>query len=271
MKILVVSDIHANLSSLRAILDASGDCSDGFLCLGDITGYGCEPTECIALLRKVAGNVEGKSAFFPGFCRILGGNHDAVLTGKLDESWFNRGVLSSIEYTRERLGPEDLAWLAALLPAIEGPASGKEGSAFFAVHGSPVEPLTGYLWGGEETREAFAFLAERNIPLCFAGHTHVASVFSPDDTAFLTDGAVLTVGEKASVIVNPGSAGFPRSFGVFHSRGRFEIRSEPISMESYPAYYALWDTEAHTVSFREARYDRRSFAGRCVEAGLLQL
>ena len=51
MKYAVVSDIHGNLEALGAVL-AKLSPDDGLLCLGDVVGYGPNPNECVALIRK---------------------------------------------------------------------------------------------------------------------------------------------------------------------------------------------------------------------------
>jgi len=274
VKILVISDIHANLDALQAVLAAAGDECQGLLCLGDITGYGSDPVECVALLKRTSRDF--------GYCRILSGNHDAVLWGRLGESWFNPGVLPSIAYTRARLGKDDIGWLASLPSSFLSPADDVIGTTFLAVHGSPQEPLTGYLWGDSETVDSLAYLAVQDIPVCFSGHTHVVSVFSrPGYNPFLPGGTVSVAGSE-SVIVNPGGLGFPRSHGVFTggSDASGDLDMEPegadkktdasaeITVESYPAYYAVWDTAAGTVALRSVRYDRRDFAARCAIVGL---
>jgi predicted phosphodiesterase len=42
MRYLVISDIHANLEALQAVLDSASD-YEGTLCLGDLVGYGANP------------------------------------------------------------------------------------------------------------------------------------------------------------------------------------------------------------------------------------
>lgn len=286
---MVVSDIHANLDAFKAVLDAERG-FDGFLCLGDLVGYGTEPLECLELARSVA----RKAAW----SLVLAGNHDAVLTGKLAESWFNRAVLPSIAYTRERLSIRDLDWLASLPSAADvslprggtaPDASARRRSllsflnkgtlAAIAAHGDPAEPLTGYLWGGEETADAYGAMERRGVGLCFVGHSHEASAFSRGGFGVVSPAGVLSVKENAPVIVNPGSVGFPRDFGLLariagdSSAGSSPMGGglpdqEPLSLERYPAYYALWDTDAGRVSFRDARYDRSVFERRVTAAGL---
>lgn len=47
MKVLIVSDIHANRVALQAVLAAEPD-HENVLCLGDLVNYGRNPVECIA-------------------------------------------------------------------------------------------------------------------------------------------------------------------------------------------------------------------------------
>ena len=50
MQILLITDIHANLQGLQAVLERYGN-ADEVWCLGDIVEYGPSPTECVALAR----------------------------------------------------------------------------------------------------------------------------------------------------------------------------------------------------------------------------
>ena len=77
MRYAVLSDIHANLEALTAVLDAlAGERIDRTLCLGDFVGYGAEPAACLDRLRACQ-----------AVC--IGGNHDLACVGKLDLGWFN--------------------------------------------------------------------------------------------------------------------------------------------------------------------------------------
>ena len=60
MKVLIISDIHANLDGLKAVWEAEKD-SDLVLCLGDHVDWGFYPHETIDWFREhnvicVAGN-----------------------------------------------------------------------------------------------------------------------------------------------------------------------------------------------------------------------
>ena len=63
MRILIISDIHANLTAFKTVLADAKDEWEYVWCLGDVVGYGPDPNECVELLRTL-----------PHLC--LAGNHD---------------------------------------------------------------------------------------------------------------------------------------------------------------------------------------------------
>jgi hypothetical protein len=244
MKVLVTADIHANIEAFEAVLKKEKGGFEGFLFLGDITGYGPDPEACIRLLRKLQATVSP--------CYILSGNHDAALSGKIPLSWFNTLARGSVEKTKQDLSPGSALWLAALpeFLVLPGPA--------FASHASPLKPLTEYIRGGPETADALSFLADKKIRIGFTGHTHEAVVYSANPDAFSlhpVPGQIFRLDEFPAII-NPGSIGFPRSFNGGRTED-MEGTAEAISEKCFPAYYAVWDTELFEVCFRDARYDRR--------------
>ena len=46
MRVLIVSDIHANLAAFEAVLSDSTGTWDYVWCLGDVVGYGPDPNAC---------------------------------------------------------------------------------------------------------------------------------------------------------------------------------------------------------------------------------
>jgi len=246
----VFSDVHANRDALEAVLDVGQRACAGLVCLGDLTGYGPDTEECVRIIRGLS------STFDP--CIILGGNHDAVLSGKIPLEWFNRSAQSSVRRTKKKLSNDSLNWISSLPDSLDLETVIPFSRAMIS-HGSPLEPLTGYLFGGDETDEALAWLGRKNIEVCFTGHTHQTAVFSTrSDLGILypVPGTSISLEGSIPVIVNPGSTGFPRSFNGSHSA---EVPGEgtSVSEASFPAYYAVWDTDSKTVNFCEARYDRR--------------
>lgn len=246
MKILVVSDIHANIEAFSAVLSAEKGQYSGFLFLGDITGYGPDPEPCIEMMREI------EKYMSP--CFLLAGNHDAALTGKVPLSWFNFDAKKSVERTKGMLSSESLLWLDALPSFLE------VGEKAWAAHASPLFPLTEYILGGEETEQALSFLAGKNIEICFIGHTHMPAMYflnSDLNVIYPVSGQTMEL-KSFPLLLNPGSTGFPRSLhGGRKPRSFLKDQIEPISESRYPAYYGMWDTDAHWFEFKEVRYDRR--------------
>ena len=62
MRYAVFSDVHSNLEAFESVLESLKKSNiDRYLFIGDIVGYGADPKECIAVLRRlnpsiVAGN-----------------------------------------------------------------------------------------------------------------------------------------------------------------------------------------------------------------------
>src|SRR4029079_10289963 len=100
MRIAVLSDIHANLPALDAVLAAAGPV-DGVWHLGDVVGYGPDPDGVISRLRDI------------GAVGVRG-NHDAAAAGGSEIDWFNPDARRAMEWTRTAISPESVAWLKGL-------------------------------------------------------------------------------------------------------------------------------------------------------------
>ncbi len=188
MRIAVLSDIHANLPALDAVLAALGEV-DAVWHLGDVVGYGPHPDEVVARLREV------------GAVGVRG-NHDAAALGRLDTRYFNTAARRAIEWTSRRIAPETRAWLATLPERLEI-------DEMTLVHGSPSDPTWEYV---TTTADARANLAAFATPYCLHGHTHVPVAWRDDDGIELvqpSDGSQLVL-DARRLLLNPGGVGQPR-------------------------------------------------------------
>jgi diadenosine tetraphosphatase ApaH/serine/threonine PP2A family protein phosphatase len=190
MRIAVISDIHANLHALEAVLaavDAEG--ADAIWCLGDLVGYGPRPNECVARVSERA-----------ELC--LAGNHDLVVLGKIDSSAFTGEAAAAAAWTRTVLDGDARRFLAALEPSAAAP-----GVELF--HGSPRDPVWDYVLDG---RAAFWSFRATTAPLVLVGHSHVALEISDLDPVQGKQAEAGTVIELNDLrrILNPGSVGQPR-------------------------------------------------------------
>ena len=232
MKTLVISDIHANLSALDAVLNDAGE-FEAVWCLGDVVGYGPDPNECIERIRNL-----------PQLTCLLG-NHDAAMIDRVDIDSFNLEARIAVEWTKSVLTPPSWEFIRALRPMMT--VNGQT-----LVHGSPRYPVWEYLLDTQNVAENFDFF---ETPYCFVGHTHLPVVYSLDNEHQMPgylipeDRQVVQLEQRA--IVNPGSVGQPRD-------------RNPL------ASYALFDTDAHTLEFRRVAYPIEAVQTRMQEVRLPQ-
>ena len=189
MRIAVLSDIHANLPALDAVLADAGSV-DGIWHLGDVVGYGPDPDGVIARLREV------------GAVGVRG-NHDAAAAGGSEIDWFNPEARRAMEWTRTAISPASIEWLRAL-PERRSLERSE------LVHGSFREPLWEYVTSPSIARDNLGLLHE---PIGLHGHTHMPVAFVEQggrvERFAATGVASLELGDRRA-LVNPGSVGQPR-------------------------------------------------------------
>ena len=191
MRIAVVSDVHANLHALDAVLaevDEGG--FDQVWCLGDLVGYGPRPNECVALLQR-------RTAI------CLAGNHDLVVLGKIPIATFGGEAGAAAAWTREVLDVPARAFLTTLEPS-----AATTGAQLF--HGSPRDPVWDYVLSEDAARWTFA---ATSAPLVLVGHSHIALELAGDGGEVrggqAAAGTTLDLA-AARRLLNPGSVGQPR-------------------------------------------------------------
>ena len=194
MKIAVISDVHANLAALQAVLaDIDAVAPDAAIWhTGDIVGYNAEPNEVVALLRK------------RGAVGVMG-NHDAAVLGELDVKWFNPEAAAAVRWTATHLTPESASWLHAL-PKIS------EMGAATLVHASLLKPLEEYVINAEGARENLLALS---TPVLFHGHTHIPAYWAlrgNQSASVVIDGHAQPL--LSPSLINVGSVGQPRDGDV---------------------------------------------------------
>lgn len=232
MRCAVISDIHANLAALEAVLADIGDDVDQVWCLGDVVGYGPDPNECVELVRR------------EGFACVVG-NHDWACLGKIDLTEFNPDARQACCWTMEQLTAENRDFLGQLPLSLEI-------GAFTLVHGSPRAPVWEYITHPTNARENFDFFETR---VCLVGHTHVPLAFHLPNEEALTCERLWLNGPTAldltsgRWILNPGGLGQPRD-------------GDP------RAPYFILDVDAMDVETRRAVYPVEVTQNRMAEAGL---
>lgn len=257
MRALILSDIHANIDALEAVM-AAAPAHDVVWNLGDVVGYNAAPNAVIERVRAL-GNV------------FVRGNHDRACCGLTDAENFNSIAKTAVEWTRRQLGNEEMQWLCDLPqgpvrlstciternPHDPTPSAANRGDTIACVHGSPLDE-DAYLLSVRDAEPAL-----RNSParVTFFGHTHlqggfaenadgecfeIRPVYSSDDKQESYD---LDLREGAIYLINPGSVGQPRD-------------------RDWRAAFALYNHEAARVTFHRVPYDVRLAQMRIQRAGL---
>jgi predicted phosphodiesterase len=204
MRLAILSDIHANLPALEAVLADTERAGVGELwCLGDVVGYGAQPDECTSLVAERC-----------ALCLV--GNHDLAVLGELDISSFSPAAAAAVRWTQQTADPATLDFLRRLAPADET----REAALY---HASPRDPVWEYVLWPDQAAECIAVQAAR---VSLIGHSHVALFFvmaenrrPPRRTSVEVDdaarGAQAGAGTRLDLsegrwLINPGSVGQPR-------------------------------------------------------------
>lgn len=188
MRVGLLSDVHANLVALEAVLAALGNV-DALWVTGDTVGYGPDPGDTLALLRE-------RGAI------LVQGNHDrAVATGEGLEFFHDRAA-DAAQLHQRWLSSEDRDALEALPTVIKA-------DRFTLCHGSLRDPLWEYV---TTARVAGATLKLAETDHCCNGHTHIPALFrlgaDGARAAHVVEGTVYRLDERT--LVNAGSVGQPR-------------------------------------------------------------
>lgn len=215
VRYLIISDIHANLAALEAVLD-DAPAFDEVWCLGDLVGYGPRPNECIERVRSL-----------PHIS--LAGNHDWAALGKLDLGNFNSLARAANRWTQTELTSTSREYLSGLPTYLEH-------DDFCLAHASPREPVWEYIL---DANVACANFQHFSASLCLVGHTHVPVVFELEDERRCKARLPplpepLRLGPRRAIL-NPGGVGQPRD-------------GDP------RASYAMVDMDDMTWEFRRVAY-----------------
>ncbi|MDR2101591.1 MAG: metallophosphatase family protein [Treponema sp.] len=257
MRILVISDIHANLAAFTAVLNREREDRDLILCLGDLVGYGPDPNECVELAAEVS-------------ALILGGNHDLAAGEVIDAGTFAPHAKKSLQWTKSVLSAANKAYLSRLQPRLEyrGAPEAPLPEPILLSHGGPEDPIWSYIFSEVDAETAFQGAV---FSRCFFGHTHLSSVFTqhtrgagrgllPCTGRYGPRGTAVKTGRRgARFLLNPGSVGFPRN--------REEAPSWDRRFHAV-ARYALFEAESGLWQFKGVEYDMGETMERMVKFGL---
>lgn len=250
MRVLLLSDTHANVEALNAVLESAPP-HDQVWNLGDVVDYGANPNEIIDISQSL-GSI------------FVRGNHDKVASGVESFDTFNPIAARAASWTRSALTPKHLEWLRQL-PA--GPITVPEPQASCS-HGSPLDEdqyvVTFY--------DAYLPLKRAPSRINFFGHTHIQGAFaiSGEDWYSITpqyssgssglDEFELPLRQSARYLINPGSVGQPRDRDWRAAFAIFETEQTAGS--------ATMQKMVQRVTFYRAPYDVKQAQQKILDAGL---
>jgi putative phosphoesterase len=163
MRIAVISDVHANLPALRAVIDdVTAIGCDAVWCAGDLVGRGPHPNEVVDEVRRLGiPSVQGNWDEAVGMGREVTGSIWASPEAEADG-------YASLAWTASRLTDDNNSWLRQLPATLRMEIDGRTALLF---HGTPLKQNE-YLWEDRPSRY-FARIAsdEGDDVFCF-GHTH---------------------------------------------------------------------------------------------------
>jgi len=264
MRVLILSDIHANLVALESVFAAAAGRYDAIWCLGDVVGYGPCPNECVALMRERA-----------ALCVM--GNHDWAVLGRsgIDVEDFNPHAREAVLWTRSVLNAENLAYLEQL---PHTPIHPEMANNLILTHASPREPVLEYILTPSIAMENFA---EFNEQICLVGHTHKPAIYrwrlhdeieveegtSEQEHIATVEllrpqiGALLKLDTSSALrlIINPGSVGQPRDNDVRAAFAILDLQAKTWLYERVAYPIELTQNQMRKVNLPRRLIDRLSF------------
>ena len=235
MKLALVTDLHANREAVSAVMaHAQAQGAQRYAFLGDYVGYGADPAWVIDRVREHVAQ---------GAIAVRGNHDEAVVAGP--RPTMIEDARRVVEWTRDQLSPEQLAFLSSC------PESAIDGDLLF-VHANAYAPLEwDYIQGRSEAVRSL-HATDRRVTFC--GHVHEPMLYHMTSTGKAGDfaptpGMPIPLSALRRWLAIPGSAGQPRD-------------GNPA------ACYAIFDTDASTLTFHRVAYDHETAAAKVRAAGL---
>jgi putative phosphoesterase len=163
MRIAVISDVHANLPALRAVIaDVTSIGCDAVWCTGDLVGRGPHPNEVVEDVRRlgipvIQGNWDEAVGMGREVTGVIWASPEAEADG-----------YASLAWTASRLTDDNTSWLRQLPPTLRLEVEGRTALLF---HGTPLKENE-YLWEDRPSRYFARIASDEGDDIFLFGHTH---------------------------------------------------------------------------------------------------
>ncbi|CCK81876.1 metallophosphoesterase family protein [Desulfobacula toluolica] len=232
MRLAVISDVHSNLDAFQAVMaDISTQAIDDIISLGDNIGYGAQPEEVIAGLKR------------HDISSVLG-NHELALLDKDYLATFNPYARKALVINQKKLSDPAKYYVSTLKFCLV-----RYGCRF--VHGVPPDNIARYVFHESDKRliQIMELIKQR---IAFVGHTHQLRIYELDrgnlkKKSFMK--STVPLEKNRRYIINSGSVGQPRD-------GYNEAK------------YVVWDSVRQSVTSRFVPYDYHAAAKKIKKAGI---
>jgi len=221
MKTAILSDIHANLQALTAVLnDCKAQQIDEYWLLGDYVDYGATATETVSLLSSL------------GAKYMVAGNHDACFFNSAVKPSETPHGKASYEYTKKIISDNhhSFEWLKSIAGT---PLIHLRERKILLVHGTPSDPYWGKFSPKEDADTMFDEMDKIGVNTMFTGHSHVSFMLT----------------KAGKRIINPGSVGQPRN-------GNPQAQYAIIDNDSVIFRSVEYDTDAAVNEIKQAGLPR---------------
>jgi predicted phosphodiesterase len=234
MRYGVIADVHGNLDALRAVLRAlERQGVDRHLVAGDLVGYGPYPNECVATVAELG-------------AACVAGNHDLIALGLLSDRRCIELARKSLRWTREVLGADERAFLAALPRTVAAP-----GGVVMA-HGSLDDPQEYTSTSAQVLSQLASLERVDGARVLVLGHTHRPLAFGRH-AGWLRPHGTRALPQGDAVVLNPGAVGQSRELRV---RARFAVL-DLVAQEA--RFFAIpYDVAACRAALRRVGISQRS-------------
>lgn len=238
-KIAILSDIHANLPALNAVLrDVEQSGAGRIVFLGDIVGYGASPAECVDRVRTLGGE-----------CVI--GNHDFAIKrvrmrGRkgMSPGWEKSPYFAGLVHAAKALDCEQALWLDSLPFTLRIPGG-------VIAHANLHQPESfESILEPDFARRTLEKVRGKSPMIGFCGHTHISQLVGGGVRFLEFEHGGFHVPADVGCVVGVGSVGWPL-YGA-------DLR----------AAWVIWDFEKRVVERRKTSYDYSRAGRMMLDAGL---